>query len=201
MNEHVSRHAGAVGDAEHAAILRQRPTTFWFTGLSGSGKSTLAYALERCLIGLGHACYVLDGDNLRHGLSRDLGFSPEDRHENIRRVAEVACMMNEAGLIVITAFISPYREDRAMARRTIGDSRFVELYLSADLDTCERRDPKGLYALARRGDLIGFTGVSAPYEVPEAPEFRLDTGQHGVETSIARLLDFVAPRIGNAQSR
>jgi adenylyl-sulfate kinase len=198
VSERIARQTGTVDDVERARIFHQRPATIWFTGLSGSGKSTLAYALERRLVDLGHPCYVLDGDNLRHGLSRDLGFSPEDRRENIRRVAEVARLMNDAGLIVITAFISPYHEDRVMARRTIGASRFVELHLSTELDTCEKRDPKGLYVLARRGDIIGFTGIGAPYEVPESPDFRLDTGNLTVDECTDRLFDVVARRIGDS---
>ena len=160
-------------------------------GEAGSGKSTLARALERRLTDLGRACYVLDGDNMRLGLNRDLGFSPEDRRENIRRVAEVAKLMNDAGLIVITAFISPYREDRAMARAAIGADRFAEVHLSTSLETCEQRDPKGLYAKARRGDIAEFTGVSAPYEAPEAAALRLDTGALSVEQAVQRLLDLL----------
>ena len=180
--------SGAVSPSRHAKLLGHQPVTLWLTGLSGSGKSTLASALELRLTEDGHACYRLDGDNLRHGLNRDLGFSPEDRRENIRRAAEVARLMNDAGLVVITAFISPYREDRVVAREIIGAGRFVEVYLSASLATCERRDPKGLYARARRGELAGFTGIDAPYEVPQAADIVIDTGAVSVEEATQRLL-------------
>jgi bifunctional enzyme CysN/CysC len=173
-------HEGQVSPAERTGLLRQRPATLWLTGLSGAGKSTLAFALERRLIDAGHACFVLDGDNVRHGLTRDLGFSPKDRAENIRRVAEVARLMNEAGLIVITSFISPFRDDREMARQIIGDEQFVEVHLSTPVAVCETRDPKGLYRKARTGELPGFTGVSAPYEAPLSPAVSLDTGSLSV---------------------
>ncbi|HTP99276.1 MAG TPA: adenylyl-sulfate kinase [Casimicrobiaceae bacterium] len=175
VSRNVSRQVGKVAAEDRARVLGQLPLTVWLTGLSGSGKSTIAHALERRLMDAGRACYVLDGDNLRHGLNRDLGFSPEARRENVRRVAEMARLMNDAGLIVITALISPYREDRAMARRIVGDARFLETYLSADIAACERRDPRGLYAKARRGEIADFTGVSAPYEVPSDPGIVLDT--------------------------
>jgi adenylyl-sulfate kinase len=179
---------GAVSSSQHARLLGHEPVTLWLTGLSGSGKSTLASALELRLTEGGHACYRLDGDNLRHGLNRDLGFSPEDRRENIRRAAEVARLMNDAGLVVVTAFISPYREDRVVAREIIGAGRFVEVYLSASLATCEARDPKGLYARARRGELAGFTGIDAPYEAPQAADIVIDTGAVSVEEATQRLL-------------
>ena len=178
---HITRHQGTVGEADRAALLRQRPVTLWLTGLSGSGKSTLAYALEARLIATGHACVVLDGDNIRHGLNRDLGFSPADRQENIRRVAEVAKLFNEAGLIVITAFISPYTRDRQQAREIIGQQQFAELFIDAPLETCEARDPKGLYAKARAGQLPAFTGISAPYEPPLQPELHLDSAGKSID--------------------
>jgi bifunctional enzyme CysN/CysC len=181
---------GKIAPGERERLLGQRPLTIWLTGLSGSGKSTIARELERRLIDRGRACYVLDGDNLRHGLNSDLGFSPEHRRENIRRVAEVARLMNDAGLLVIAAFISPYREDRAMARGIVGAGRFVETHLSADLATCERRDAKGLYAKARRNEVAEFTGISAPYEAPEHPELVLDTATVPVDACVARLLEF-----------
>lgn len=189
VSHDINWELGDVAVAQRASLLGQEPVTLWLTGLSGSGKSTLAQALERRLVELGRPCYRLDGDNLRHGLNRDLGFSPEDRHENIRRVAEVARLMNDAGLIVITAFISPYRHDRAMARQVIGADRFVEVYLSTDLATCERRDPKGLYAKARRGEIAEFTGIDAPYEAPAEAEVVMDTGSLTIAEAAARLLD------------
>ena len=185
----IAWEGGAVTPEQRSKLFGNTPVTLWLTGLSGSGKSTLAKALERRLIELGRPCYRLDGDNLRHALTRDLGFTPEDRRENIRRVAEVARLMNDAGLIVITAFISPYREDREMARRIIGPESFVEVYLSADLSTCEKRDPKGLYVKARRGEISGFTGIDAPYETPQAPGLVLDTGAAAVAECLERLLE------------
>jgi len=190
----IVRHAGKVTVEQRAQVLEQRPVTLWLTGLSGSGKSTLAYALEGRLIAAGHACVVLDGDNVRHGLNRDLGFSPEDRAENIRRVAEVAKLFNEAGLIVITSFISPYREDRAQARRIIGDDRFIETLVDASLEECERRDPKGLYQKARAGQIPDFTGISAPYEAPATPDLRLETTETSVEQLVEKVWDYFSDR-------
>lgn len=185
----LQRVSGSVGDLDRARLFRQKAVTVWLTGLSGAGKSTLAYELERRLIELGHPCYVLDGDNIRHGLGSDLGFSKEDRRENIRRVAHVARLMNDAGLIVIAALISPMNEDRAMAREIIGDERFVETYLSASVDDCARRDPKGLYAKARAGEIASFTGVSAPYEPPVNPDLRVDTVGQSKEASVSGIFD------------
>lgn len=167
-----------------------RSGVLWFTGLSGSGKTTLALELEQRLFALGMQVYVLDGDNIRHGLSADLGFSPADRGENIRRVGEVAALMARAGYITISAFISPYRADRALARRAAGED-FHEVHLTADIAVCEERDPKGLYEKARRGEIADFTGISAPYEVPEAAELSVDTGSQTVDESVAILVDFV----------
>jgi len=173
----ITWHRGKVSAGERARKLRQAAATIWLTGLSGSGKSTLAFELERRLLDLGHVAYVLDGDNVRHGLSRDLGFSPEHRAENIRRIAEVARLFNDAGIVLITAFISPYREDREMARRIVGAERFVETYLAADIAVCEARDPKGLYRKARAGLISHFTGIDSDYEVPEQPELAIDTSE------------------------
>ena len=191
VNADITRHLGQVNAHDRQQLLRQRSITVWFTGLSGSGKSTLAFALEQRLIGLGYACYALDGDNVRHGLNRDLGFSPEDRAENIRRVAEVARLMNDAGLIVITSFISPYGADREAARQIIGTDSFREVYLSTSLAACERRDPKGLYRKARAGELSDFTGISAPYEAPRYPYMTLDTELYGIRESLDEIMDKV----------
>ena len=196
----ITWHASKVSLEDRAVLQRQNAATIWLTGLSASGKSTLAYELERRLHDLGHANFVLDGDNIRHGLSSDLGFSPENRKENIRRVAEVARLFNDAGVVMITAFISPYREDRALARSILGPERFIEVHLAADLSVCERRDPRGLYSKARAGQIPGFTGVSAPYEAPENPTVRLDTGLQSVEQSIAQLLETVLPRLRNGHT-
>ena len=184
-------HQGLVSMADRELLLKQKPVTVWFTGLSGSGKSTLAFSLERRLIAMGKACYVLDGDNVRHGLNRDLGFSPKDRAENIRRIAEVAHLMNDAGLIVITAFISPFSGDREMARAIIGSGIFVEVHLDAGVEICEERDPKGLYKKARSGEIPGFTGVSSPYERPETPEMTLNTGLLSVEQCLKLLEELI----------
>ena len=166
----------------------------WFTGLSGSGKTTLAFELEQLLFDMGYQTYVLDGDNVRYGLSSDLGFSHEDRAENIRRIGEVASLFAEAGFIVISAFISPYREDRRLARQTVG-TEFHEVFLSADLEACEARDPKGLYAKARRGEIEDFTGITAPYEEPEDAEFRLDTGTLDIAECIDLLSKYVIKKL------
>ena len=158
----------------------------WFTGLSGAGKTTLALETEKRLFERGWRAYVLDGDNVRHGLSADLGFSPEDREENIRRIGEVAALFAEAGLIVISAFISPYRRDRGLARAAAGDA-FHEVFVDASLAVCESRDPKGLYEKARAGEIPEFTGISAPYEAPERPELTIDTDTLEIAESVDRL--------------
>ena len=167
------------------------PITVWLTGLSGAGKTSIAEALARRLQGEGRAVYVLDGDRLRHGLNRDLGFAPQDRRENIRRAAEVARLMNEAGLLVIAAFISPYREDRAMAAGIVGVERWCEVHVSTPVEVCEARDLKGLYARARAGALASFTGVTAPYEAPLAASLTLDTRARTVEASADELYRFL----------
>ena len=167
-----------------------RGGVLWFTGLSGAGKTTLALELEQALFVKGWQAYVLDGDNVRHGLSSDLAFSPADRTENIRRIGEVASLFSDAGFIVITAFISPYREDRDIARKAVGDM-FHEVHIDADLETCESRDPKGHYKLARAGKIPEYTGVSAPYEVPESPEISIDTQQLSIKECVDRLLGYI----------
>ena len=187
----LQRVHGVVTADDRMRIFRQNPVTIWLTGLSAAGKSTIAFQLEQQLLSLGHACYVLDGDNIRHGLARDLTFNEKDRRENIRRVAHVAQLMNDAGLIVITALISPMREDRAMARDIVGPGKFIETYLSASVDTCARRDPKGLYAKARAGEITSFTGVSAPYEAPDDPELKIDTATQTPAESVAKILAYV----------
>ena len=195
VSRNVMRQASKVAAADRARVLKQEPLTVWLTGLSASGKSTIAQALERRLIDAGHACFVLDGDNMRHGLNRDLGFSPEARRENVRRVAETARLMNDAGLVVITALISPYRKDRAMARAIVGEPRFFEIYLAADVAACERRDPRGLYAKARSGEILDFTGVNAPYEVPDDASIVLDTARDTAQRCVDVLYDTVRKMI------
>jgi len=170
-----------------------KAVVLWFTGLSGSGKSTLAHAVENALFERDCRTFVLDGDNVRHGLNKDLGFSPEDREENIRRIGEVAHLFTQAGVIALTAFISPYRADRDKARSIAGD-RFVEVYVKCDLAICEERDPKGLYKKARAGQIPEFTGISAPYEEPEKAELVIDTGAADLETCARQVLDYLESR-------
>ncbi len=191
VSRNITPTSGQVTRDERRRLHGQSAVTVWFTGLSSSGKSTLAYALERRLVSDGRPCFVLDGDNLRHGLNRDLGFSPEDRRENIRRAAEVAALFNEAGVIAITAFISPYRADRESARAVVGAGRFVEVFVDAPLAVCEERDPKGLYRKARAGQIPEFTGVTAPYEAPLDPAVHVETHRstttEGVDRIVAHL--------------
>jgi bifunctional enzyme CysN/CysC len=172
----IHRHATDIDKAARAALKGQKPCVVWFTGLSGSGKSTIANLVETRLHAMGRHTYLLDGDNVRHGLNRDLGFTAEDRVENIRRIAEVAKLMVDAGLIVLTAFISPYRAERDMARALFAEGEFLEVFVDTPLAVAEARDPKGLYAKARRGELKNFTGIDAPYEVPQSAELSMDTG-------------------------
>jgi len=189
-------HIGQVTAAERTRLMGQQPATVWLTGLSGSGKSTIAFALERRLLDGGHAAYVLDGDNVRHGLNRDLGFSPKDRAENIRRIAEVARLMNDAGILVITAFISPYREDRDMARSIVGSTTpFLEVHVSTPMPVCEERDPKGLYRRARLGEIPAFTGISAPYEPPLNPVCSIDTANRSVDECVDLLVGILRPTL------
>ncbi|MFJ2458780.1 adenylyl-sulfate kinase [Pseudomonas neuropathica] len=169
----------------------QRPVVIWLTGLSGSGKSSLADALEQKLIANGFHTYLLDGDNVRMGLCKDLGFGDQDRTENIRRVAEVANLFLDAGLIVITSFISPFHRDRALARSVIGDESFIEVYLDTPLSECERRDPKGLYSKARQGLIKNFTGIDSPYEVPDSPQVKIDTLTHSIDEGVDTIMAYL----------
>ena len=179
---------GHLSPAQRAASLGHGAMTVWLTGLSGSGKSTLAFALEARLLARRVHAYVLDGDNVRHGLNGDLGFSPSDRAENIRRIGHVCRLFNDAGLVVITAFISPYRKDRAWVRELHRDTRFVEVHVSTPLETCEQRDVKGLYARARAGEIPDFSGISAPYEPPESPELAVDTSASSLGDCVEAIL-------------
>ena len=181
-----------VDKAARSSALGQRPCVLWMTGLSGAGKSTVADRVEQKLHARGRRTYLLDGDNVRLGLNRDLGFTERDRVENVRRVAEVAKLMADAGLIVIVSFISPFRSERSMARDLMEEGEFLEIFVDAPLAVCEARDPKGLYAKVRRGDLVNFTGIDSPYEPPEAPELRIDTATMTVDLAadaVIRLLD------------
>jgi adenylylsulfate kinase len=187
----ITWHAGTVDRKEREQMLRQRGVTIWLTGLSGSGKSTVAVAAERALVDRGHLAYVLDGDNIRHGLNKNLGFTPEDRTENIRRIGEVAKLFTDAGVIVFTSFISPYRSDRDAVRALLKDGDFIEAHVSASLDTCEERDVKGLYKKARAGQIPEFTGISAPYEAPERPELVIHTDRQSVGESVAQVVAYL----------
>lgn len=187
----ITWHAHHVTRADREKLLGQKGVTVWLTGLSGSGKSTIAVSAEEQLVRRGRLAYVLDGDNIRHGLNKNLGFSPADRTENIRRIGEVAKLFVDAGVIVFTSFISPYRADRELVRALHDDGRFVEVYVAASIETCEARDVKGLYKKARAGEIPEFTGISAPYEAPERPELVLDTNRQTVQESVGQLVSFL----------
>lgn len=184
-------HSGTVERLHRETSNRHRGLTIWFTGLSGSGKSTLSVALEERLHQMGCRTYRLDGDNVRSGLNRDLAFSPEDRIENIRRIGEVARLFRDAGIINLTAFISPYKRDREMARALCTEDDFVEVFVDAPLEICEQRDPKGLYKKARAGSIPNFTGISAPYEPPETPEVHVNTGEDSVKVCVDQLAHYL----------
>lgn len=175
MTENVYWHSGKVTKSDREALTGHRGVCVWFTGLSGSGKSSIARELERRLVDEGIQAYWLDGDNIRHGLNSDLGFSAEDRDENIRRIGEVAKLFVEAGMVTLASFISPYRETRASVREKMGEGDFVEVFVRCPLEVCEERDPKGIYEEARAGEIDNFTGISAPYEEPQNPEVVVDT--------------------------
>lgn len=176
-------------------LLKQHSVMIWFTGLSGSGKSTIAIALERELQKRGLLCRILDGDNIRSGINNNLGFSAEDRIENIRRIAEIGKLFVDTGIITIAAFISPNNDIREMAANIIGKEDFMEIYVSTPIEECERRDVKGLYAKARKGEIKNFTGISAPFEVPQHPALSLDTSKLSVEESVNKLLELILPRV------
>ena len=188
-----------LGRADKESLLGQHGLMVWFTGLSGSGKSTVAIALERELQRRGIVCRLLDGDNIRTGINNNLGFSEEDRMENIRRIAEVAKLFVDTGIVTLAAFISPLRQMRQMAADIIGRNDFVEVYVGTPIEECERRDVKGLYARARRGEIKDFTGVSAPFEVPEAPALTLDTSQLPLQQSVEAVLQLILPRINKEE--
>ncbi|HOV33265.1 MAG TPA: adenylyl-sulfate kinase [Candidatus Hydrogenedens sp.] len=186
----ITWHHGDIKREDREKANGHQGAVIWFTGLSASGKSTLAHALENALFEKGYKTYVLDGDNIRHGLNKDLGFSPQDREENIRRIGEVAKLFADAGIIVLTAFISPYCSDREKARK-LNPRNFIEVYVKCDLDVCEQRDPKGLYKKAKAGEISEFTGISAPYEEPENPELVIDTGKYSIEESVNQLITYL----------
>lgn len=193
MTDHVTWHHGTVPEEERYRVTGGPGATVWLTGLSGSGKSTIGAALEEALIRQGRAAYRLDGDNLRHGLNADLAFSADERTENIRRVGEVARLFADAGLVAIVPVISPYRADRDRVRRIHqeADLQFVEVFVDTPIEVCEQRDPKGLYAKARAGEIRGFTGIDDPYEAPETPELTLDTTDIGAQEAVGRILEML----------
>jgi adenylylsulfate kinase len=193
-NEHIVWHECLVNRVDRNRLNKHRSGLVWFTGLSASGKSTIAHGVEKELFSLGVRTYVLDGDNVRHGLNANLGFSPEDREENIRRIGEVAKLMVDAGLVVFTAFISPYCKDRDAVRKLFGGEDFYEVFVKCSLGECEKRDPKGLYRKARAGIIKNYTGISAPYEEPESPELVIDTEVLTPEDSIKRVIAFLCAR-------
>ncbi len=192
----ITWHEGHVQRETRNQLLGQKGCTIWFTGLSGSGKSTIAYTLEHALVQRGRLAYVLDGDNIRHGLNKNLGFSAEDREENIRRIGEVAKLFADAGIITMTSFISPYRKDRDNVRllHDQGNLPFIEVYVCTPIETCEQRDPKGLYKKARAGQIKNFTGIDDPYEPPLKPELMLDASRLSPEDAAATLLRYLAER-------
>ncbi|HMP77523.1 MAG TPA: adenylyl-sulfate kinase [Kiritimatiellia bacterium] len=200
MTKNVYKSESLVVPEERIRVLGQRGVVVWFTGLSGSGKSTLAKALEQALMNADHPAFLLDGDNLRHGLCADLTFSAEHRAENVRRAAAVAGLMADAGLICITAFISPQRAAREAARQLIGPERFLEIHVSTPLSVCEKRDCKGLYARARAGEVREFTGISAPYEAPEHPDVAIDTSAVPTPQAIEQIIVRLAARAGWAKA-
>lgn len=191
----ITWHATRVGTAQRQGITRVRPAVLWFTGLSGSGKSTVAMALEAALIERGHLAFVLDGDNVRHGLNKNLGFSDADRTENIRRIGEVAKLFVSAGVMAITSFISPFRADRDAVRKILPAGEFIEIFIDAPLEVCEGRDPKGLYKKARgamaEGKGLQFTGLDSPYEAPEKPELHIRTDKQTIEESVGQILAYL----------
>ena len=189
--ENLTWHVGEVDKAARIAAHGHRGAVLWFTGLSGSGKSTIGHRVERMLIERGAFAYVLDGDNIRHGLNGDLGFTPEDRVENIRRIGEVARLFADAGALVVSAFISPYRKDRDRIRGLMGEGEFVEVFVDTPLEVCEARDPKGLYKKARAGEISNFTGLDAPYEAPESPEVHLRTADLSIDEAATQVIRYL----------
>ncbi len=194
MSTNVTWHHGHVTQEDRRRVLGHGGAVLWLTGLSGSGKSTVAGLVEKQLVDRGVLAYVLDGDNVRHGLNADLGFGEKDRVENIRRISEVAKLLCEAGVVVLTAFISPFRADRARARAIAAEGTFLEVHVATPLEECERRDPKGLYKKARAGEIKDFTGLDSPYEAPEAPELVIGAGAESAEACAARLVELLEAR-------
>mgnify|MGYP006349103609 FL=1 len=190
-DENIVWHNQSITKEKRLILLNQKPCILWFTGLSGSGKSTIANAVELELFKRGRKTYLLDGDNVRHGLNKDLGFSEQDRIENIRRIGEVAKLFVDSGLIVLTAFISPFKSDRQIARSLVKYDEFIEVFIDTPLEVCEQRDPKGLYKKARDGAIKNFTGISSPYEAPEEPQIHIKTDEHSIEECVDIVINYL----------
>ena len=195
MKENIIRHTYEVSKSGRQKLLKQNSLLLWFTGLSGSGKSTIANALEYKLHEEGYKTYALDGDNIRKGINNDLTFSPEDRKENIRRIAEIANLMVDAGVLVLAAFVSPYKKDRENIARIVGNDNFVEIFVNTSIEECEKRDVKGLYKKARAGEIKDFTGVNAPYEAPENPTVEIITDGLSIEECVLKIYDKIKPKL------
>ncbi len=195
MDENIIRHDYSVNREERRVNLGQNSFLMWFTGLSGSGKSTIANALEHKLHKMGYKTYALDGDNIRKGINKGLTFSPEDRTENIRRIAEVANLLVDAGIIVLAAFVSPYKKDRENIRNIVGNDNFVEIFVNTSLEECERRDVKGLYKKARAGEIKDFTGINAPYEAPDSPDIEIITDDLSLEQCVDIVFEQIRPKL------
>lgn len=195
MSINTVRHEYKITKADREALRGHRSFLLWFTGLSGSGKSTLANLVEIELHKKGIATYSLDGDNIRQGINKDLSFAPEDRTENIRRIAEISKLMLDAGVLTLAAFVSPYIKDRAEIKSIVGDANVIEIYINTSLDECERRDVKGLYKKARAGEIKNMTGISAPYEAPENPDLEIQTDHQTIEASVQAIIDFIIQKL------
>lgn len=191
MNSSILWHHHTISKNQHSQQKNQQPCVLWLSGLSGSGKSTIANSLEEALYHHGKHTYLLDGDNIRHSLNSDLGFSEEDRHENIRRIGEVTRILVDAGLIVITAFISPFRQDREMVKKLFETNEYIEIFIDAPLSLCEQRDTKGLYEKARNGEIADFTGISSPYEIPLSPAIHIETQKQSIDESVEKIMRFL----------
>ncbi|WP_299223583.1 adenylyl-sulfate kinase [uncultured Psychroserpens sp.] len=195
MSKHIIPHDYQVSKNDRLDSNNHNSFLLWFTGLSGSGKSTIANVVEQKLFSKGIKTYTLDGDNIRKGINNDLTFSPEDRTENIRRIAEISNLMVDAGLVVLGAFVSPYKKDRENIKSIVKDVNFVEIFINTSVEECERRDVKGLYKKARAGEIKNMTGISAPYEAPESPDIEIKTENESVESAAQRIVDFIIPKL------
>jgi len=195
MNKNIVPHDYQILKEDRQKLKKHNSFLLWFTGLSGSGKSTIANVVEQELFRLGINTYSLDGDNIRKGVNSDLTFSPQDRTENIRRIAEVANLLVDAGIVTLAAFVSPYKKDRENIKSVVKDVNFVEIYVNTSLEECERRDIKGLYKKARAGEIKNMTGISAPYEAPESPDIEINTEEVSVETAVKQILDYIRPKL------